>query len=201
MCAFTVIRFSPTVVNNKTSKLLSDIMLLYSLFDNYMCYSIQRLQSQERLQTESKHRVSEGLFIVFVSFVCYHSVFLHDCVFRYLFVLYSRFPAVMLCLSVCKHCIHSPSLNHNSWAMIHELTHTKNRKHTKKSKQNTTKTKQTTKQLCRVAWLSSVCVMSGKTTTKNTNHNNTKTKPKPNHNKNNTHTCVYCFFCFFFCLV
>ncbi len=34
-----------------------------------------------------------GVFIVFVSFVCYYSVFLHDCVFRYLFVLYSRSPA------------------------------------------------------------------------------------------------------------
>jgi len=77
----------PYCINNNTRKLVSDMMLLYSLFGNYMCCSIQRLQSQERLQTESTNRVSEGVFIVFVSFVCYHSVFWHVFVFRYLFVL------------------------------------------------------------------------------------------------------------------
>ncbi len=68
-----------------------------------------------------------GVFIVFVSFVYYYSVFLHDCVFRYLFVLYSRSPTdrpsdVVL---ECVQSLNSPSLSHNSWVTIHLHTQCK----------------------------------------------------------------------------
>ncbi len=60
--------------------------------------------------------VSEGVFIVFVSFVCYHSVFLHDRVFMYLFVLYSRSltdrPSDVVL--ECVQSLNSPYLSHNS---------------------------------------------------------------------------------------